>query len=556
VSGNGGAAGGGAYGFDSALNELAAAVARKPEQATAAWMRFATDCLQAGVATMAAGEVAGSAPAPVAPERGDRRFRDPAWQEQPVYFGLMQGYLLWSRLMRELLDVGVGDLEPGTERKARFAVESMIDALAPTNTLMGNPAALRKAFETGGESVSRGAQRFLEDLASNGGRPRQVDRSKFVVGRDLAASPGKVVFRNRLIELIQFAPTTKTVHAIPMLCSPPWINKYYVMDLAPGKSFIQWAVDHGHTVFVMSYINPGSEHRDVGFADYLREGPLAALDVIQAITGSARVNMASLCLGGTLAGIAAGYLAGEGDPRINALTFMNTMLDFAEPGALGAFTDAETVDNLAEQMKEKGYLEAGAMAGTFDALRGNDLIWNYVVSGWLMGEEPPAFDLLAWNADATRMPARMHTEYLRECYVANRLARGTMQMLGRRIRLEAVTADVYYVAAEEDHITPWRSCYASSSLFGGDVRFVLSSSGHIAGVVNPPGGKRTLRTNDAHPPDADVWYAGSELTPQRSWWEDWAPWAKAHGGRRQAPPTMGSDDYPVLGDAPGTYVFS
>ena len=493
----------GALGFDQALRQLGEALTARPEAASEVWKRFADDSLAAGVATMAGAGNGEPVPPTIEPARGDRRFKDAAWQENPVYSGMLQGYLLWSRMMRELVDVA--ELDRSTDRKARFAVDAMIDALAPTNTLIGNPAALRRAFETGGRSVQDGMERFLDDVAHNEGRPRQVDLSEFEIGTDLATSPGSVVFRNELIELIQYAPATKTVHGVPLLLSPPWINKYYVMDLAPGKSFVEWAVRHGHTVFAISYVNPGSEHRDFGFDDYLANGPLAALDVVQAITGSARVNVAALCLGGTLAACGAAYLAAGKDDRLGALTMLNTLLDFEEPGVLGAFADGDGIGAVDSMMRETGYLDASAMAKTFDALRANDLIWNYVSSGWLMGQAPPAFDLLAWNADSTRMPARMHGEYLQACYVENRLAKGTMRMLGRRIQLKAVDADTYYVAAEQDHITPWMSCYDSSRLLGGDVRFILSSSGHIAGIVNPPGGRRTYRTSDERPASAEKW---------------------------------------------------
>ena len=540
----------GALGFDQALRELGEALASRPEAASALWKRFADDCLAAGVATMAS--AAGEQAAPtIEPASGDRRFKDAAWQEHPVYAGMLQGYLLWSRMMREMVDVA--ELDRSTDRKARFAVDAMIDALAPTNTLLGNPAALRRAFETGGQSVRDGMERFLDDVANNDARPRQVDLSQFEIGTDLAASPGSVVFRNDLIELIQYAPSTKTVHAVPLLLSPPWINKYYVMDLAPGKSFVEWAVGHGHTVFAISYVNPGSDHRDFGFDDYLASGPLAALDVVRSITGATRVIVAALCLGGTLAAGAAAYLAAGGDDCIGSLTMLNTLLDFSEPGVLGAFADAAGIEAIDPTVREKGYLDASAMAKTFDALRANDLVWSYASSGWLMGQAPPAFDLLAWNADSTRMPARMHGEYLQACYVENRLAKGTMRMLGRRIRLQTVAMDTYYVAAEQDHITPWMSCYDSSRLLGGDVRFILSSSGHIAGIVNPPGSRRTYRTNEERPGRAEEWQAGSTAHDD-TWWNDWATWMRAHGGRRIKPPAMGDDAHPVLCAAPGTYV--
>ncbi len=543
---------GGSFGFDEALRALGEALVSHPQAAEAVWIRFASDCMTAGAATMAQALGGEGGNAVVIPARTDRRFKDPSWQRNPVYFGLQQGYLLWSRFMRDLVDAA--DLDRPTARKAHFAVDAMIDALAPTNTLLGNPAALRKAVETGGGSVAQGMERFLDDLATNAGRPSQVDLSRFELGRDLAATAGEVVFRNDLIELIQYAPATRTVHAVPFLLSPPWINKYYVLDLSPGRSFVEWAVARGHTVFAISYVNPRSEHRDSGLADYLGEGLLSALDVVCAITGAEQVNVGGLCLGGTLAGAAAAYLAAAGDRRVRSLTLLNTLLDFREPGVLGAFADAESVDAVEDMMREKGYLDAGAMADTFAALRANDLIWNYVASGWLMGEPPADFDLLAWNADATRMPARMHGEYLRECYVENRLARGTMRLLGRRIRLDLVDVDVYYVSAQDDHITPWKGCYASSRLFPGDVRFVLTSSGHIAGVVNPPGGKRTHRTDGGDTADADEWFEQASVH-QGTWWKDWARWMRPHSGRRGAAPSMGNDDYPPLCPAPGKYVL-
>ena len=315
---NGGQGFGGGLGFDEALRELGEALARHPEAAEKTWMRFAGDCMSAGAATLASSVGSAGAEPVVAPLRADRRFRDPSWHENPVYFGLQQGYLLWSRLMRELVDAA--DLDGPADGKARFAVDAMIDALAPTNTLVGNPAALRRAMETRGTSVTRGMERFLDDVVTNDGRPSQVDLSRFELGHDLAATAGQVVFRNELIELIQYQPTTRTVHAVPLLLSPPWINKYYVLDLSPGRSFVEWAVARGHTVFAISYVNPGSEHRDSGLDDYLRDGLLAALDVVGAITRCKQVNVAALCLGGTLAGAGAAYLAAAGDHRVRSLT--------------------------------------------------------------------------------------------------------------------------------------------------------------------------------------------------------------------------------------------
>ena len=536
--------------FGKVLGELAGALAARPGQALGAWATWASALGAAGLATLAralGSDVCG----PAAADGDDRRFADPAWQENPVYFGMRQGYLLTARFLQDLVDAA--GLEPARRQKAEFAVQHLVDALAPTNFLPGNPAALKRAFETGGASLARGLRNFAEDLERNGGWPRQVDEGAFTVGENLAATPGKVVYRNRLMELIQYAPQTETTYEVPLLLSPPWINKYYVMDLAPGRSFAEWAVTRGHTVFAISYRNPDESFRDVGLDDYLLEGPRQALDVIADITGSERANVAGLCLGGTLAGMLAAYLAEGGEDRIGSLTLLNTLLDFAEPGPLGAFVDRETVARLEERMAKRGYLDAREMSGTFNLLRANDLVWHYVASNWLMGESPPAFDILAWNRDSTRMPARMHSTYLRTCYLENRLVSDTMVVAGRVLKLGAVKADAYVVGAEEDHIAPWRSSYAGATRLGGSVRFVLTSSGHIAGIVNPPSPKRSFRVSDELPAGPDEWLAGSQAR-QGSWWEDWAEWIGERAGEQRKPPRTGSRKHRPLAEAPGTYV--
>ncbi len=542
--------------FGDALLALAGALLRNPRASADASARLAAGSLAAGTATTSR-LLGGRARAAISPARGDRRFRDPAWEDNPFYFGLRQGYLLWSQFMRDL--AATADLDPETQPKAEFAIDAIVDAAAPTNTLIGNPAALKRAYETGGASVVRGLRNFVDDVSTGGGLPAQVDRTQFVLGVDIAATPGKVVFRNRLMELIQYEAQTEDVYAVPLLLSPPWINKYYVMDLAPGRSFAEWAVQQGHTVFAISYRNPGESLRDVGFDDYLLEGPVAAIDAIAEITGSTHVNVAALCLGGTLLGALLGYL--EALPKreraqhaaIRSATLLNSLLDFAEPGPLGAFVDEKTIARLEKRMAERGYLEGSEMHRVFTFLRANDLVWSYVASSWLMGEPPPAFDLLAWNADATRMPARMHSEYLRWCYLENRLANGTMELAGRRIDLGTVSEDAYVVGAEEDHIVPWRSAYRATQLLGGDVRFVLTSAGHVAGIVNPPGTKRSYSTNDDYPADADEWFLRASLHAG-SWWEDWAPWVAARAGDRRRAPSIGSEQHPPIEDAPGTYV--
>ncbi len=450
-----------------------------------------------------------------------------------------------------MLDAGRGD--PVSDGKAQLAAGFLLDAFSPTNFLMTNPAALKRAFETGGGSLVAGTLNFLDDLVHRKGRPRQVDASSFHLGENLAATPGQVVYSSELMELIQYSPQTPQVHSIPMLASPPWINKYYIMDLAPGRSFIEWAVQHGHTVFTISYRNPTTEMRGVTLDDYLIDGPKAALDVISDITGSPKINITGLCLGGALTAMLASYLVRTGDDRINSVTLLNTMLDYSEPGVLGVFTDQPTIARLERKMEAEGVLEGSDMAGTFDMLRANDLIFNYVVSNWLMGKQPPAFDILAWNGDSTRMPAAMHSFYLRSLYVRNELAKGELELAGQRLSLGDVKSDTYVVGAVNDHIVPWTTSYKATGLLGGHVRYVLSSGGHIAGIVNPPGPKAWHITGEDNPPSAEGWRATAERQ-DGSWWEDWAGWIEPRAGELVKPPRMGSRRYPPLGDAPGLYV--
>jgi poly[(R)-3-hydroxyalkanoate] polymerase subunit PhaC len=537
-------------GFVDAITELAGGLARRPLAVSSVALRLGTELGLSGVATglRALGvRVDGR----IAPDRRDRRFKDPAWERYPWWFGIEQSYLLWSRSMLELL--GAAKLDGPEKMKAEFAVRVMIDAVAPTNFLAGNPTALRRAAETNGRSVLAGMRNMTEDLLRNGGRPRQVDTAGFRVGENLAATPGKVVYRNRLMELIQYEPQTKTTYEIPLLLSPPWINKYYVMDLAPGRSFAEWAVKHGHTVFAISYRNPDATMRDVALDDYLLHGPHTALDVITNITGAPEVNVAGLCLGGTLTTMLLAHLAHEDKDRVRSATLLNTLIDFSEPGMLGSFTDPESVRRMAAKMAEKGVLEGKEMSLTFDLLRANDLIWNYVASGWLMGERPPAFDILAWNADSTRMPAAMHSFYLRHCYAENQLARGEMELAGSPLHLGEIPEQIYLLAAKEDHIVPWTASYKATQLFRSPVRFVLSSSGHIAGIVNPPNPKARHWTNDTTPADPEAWLACATEQPD-SWWHDWADWIAERAGPRRDPPPIGSSEHQPLGDAPGTYV--
>src|SRR5215475_14416380 len=533
----------------SVLSALGRA-AGHPDDVRDAWLRFATAMAETWPAAVGRwlGED-GEPPVPV--DDRDKRFADPAWDANPGYFALRQAYLAARRLGEDLLAAGQGD--PVTDQKARLAMGFAFDALAPTNFLPTNPAALKRAYETAGASVAAGARNFLDDLVHNGGRPRQVDTSPFELGRNLAATPGKVVFRNDLMELIQYTPQTRQVRSVPLLASPPWINKYYIMDLAPERSFLEWAVRHRRTVFAISYRNPDATMSGITLDDYIIHGPKTALDVISDITGSPKIDIVGLCLGGAVTAMLAADPTETGDDRIGSITLLNTLLDYREPGVLGTFADERTIERLDAQMARSGVMEGSTMAGTFDVLRANDLIFSYVASNWLMGQDPPAFDILAWNADSTRLPAAMHSFYLRALYAQNQLAKGVMELNGQVLSLADVKSDTYIVGAINDHIVPWPGSYRSTRELGGTVRFVLSSGGHIAGIVNPPGPKAWYETGEHNPQDPARWRKAAERH-DGSWWEDWTRWADARAGRLAAPPPTGSDRYPALGAAPGEYV--
>ncbi len=535
--------------FGGSMVDVATRALLHPGDVAEAGLRLGTTL--AKIAQFTAARSAGVAAAPPIPVSADKRFADQTWQDNPAFAGLRQAYLALRQFSEDMLAAGSGD--PVSDAKAQLMTGFLLDAVAPTNFLATNPAAMKRAFETGGASLVAGARNFLDDVVHNDGRPKQVDRRPFHLGKNLAATPGRVVYKSDLMELIQYAPQTPKVGSIPMLMSPAWINKYYIMDLAPGRSFIEWAVQHGHTVFVISYRNPDAKMRGVSLDDYLIEGPRTALDVISDITGAEKVNITGLCLGGALTAMLAAYLAKTGADRIGSVTLLNTLLDYSEPGVLGVFTDEKTVARMEHHMEAKGFLEASDMRTTFDMLRANDLIFSYVAANWLMGQQPPAFDILAWNADSTRMPAAMHSFYLRSLYLHNQLAKGEMELAGQHLSLKDITADTYIVSALNDHIVPWTASYKTIGLVGGQVRYVLSNGGHIAGIVNPPGPKAWHEVSQDSDAPAAQWRAGAKII-KRSWWEDWADWAKQRSGAQVKPPPMGSKRYPALGDAPGEYI--
>jgi polyhydroxyalkanoate synthase subunit PhaC len=536
-----------------AVLRTSVAAASRPDRIASALTQTAADMLRATAAATV--RAVGGTSAYQPKHAKDKRFVDPAWSGNAAYWLVREIYHGWAQSL--LAIVRDADTPPEVRQKAEFAVQLMIDALAPTNFVLGNPAVIKKAFETGGLSLAKGWRNFVHDLLTNQGAPQQVIPGAHTVGKDMAVSPGRVVFRNELMELIQYAPSTAEVHEIPLLFSPPWINKYYVMDLAPGRSLVQWAVDHGHTVFMISYRNPDERLRHVKMDDYLISGPVAALEVVGNITGADKINLLGLCLGGTLTMATLAYLDAAGMDLINSATFLNTLIDFSEPGLLGVFTDRATISRLERTMQRTGFLPKEDMQRSFNLLRTNDLVWNYAVSSWLMGEEPPAFDLLSWNNDSTRMPAEMHTFYLRSCYVENQLARGVMELAGQRLDLGRIDQDLYFLSAEQDHIAPWRSAYAGARLPAGNVRFVLSNAGHIAGIVNPPSPKsvhRVIEGGQPLPANPADWLAAATIHP-RTWWEDWAEWIAARAGGKRKPPQMGSENYSPITDAPGTYVL-
>ncbi len=487
----------------------------------------------------------------------DRRFNDEAWRDNEVFNFIKQSYLLTARWLQSTV-AGVDGLDGLSARRVDFYTRQFVDALSPSNFILTNPEVLRATMETGGENLVHGLGNLLEDLERGKGSLdiKMTDGHAFELGANIAATPGKVVFQNRLMELIQYAPSTERVLKRPLLIVTPWINKFYILDLRPENSLIKWAVDRGHTVFVTSWVNPDEKLAGKTFDDYMVEGPLAALDAIARATGEDDVNAAGYCIGGTLLASTLAHMAAKGDKRVKTATFFAAMVDFSEPGELGVFIDDAQLAALENRMNRRGYLEGAEMAATFNMLRGNDLIWSFVVNNYLLGRDPFPFDLLYWNSDSTRMPAAMHGFYLRRMYLENKLVEpGGITLAGTPIDLRMIETPAYIVATREDHISPWKSAYAATGLYSGAARFVLAASGHIAGVVNPPAGKKYCHwTNARTPGSPEAWLAGAERR-EGSWWPDWDRWLKRRSGKaRVAARVPGSGKLEALADAPGTYV--
>jgi polyhydroxyalkanoate synthase len=492
----------------------------------------------------------------IAEDPKDKRFRDGAWQQSEIFDFIKQSYLLSARYVQDVVR-HVDGLDPKTARKVDFYARQFVDAMSPSNFLLTNPEVLRKTAETGGENLLRGLNNLLTDLERGHGKLhiKMTDMDAFRLGENIAVSPGKVVFQNELMQLIQYSPTTETVLKRPLLILPPWINKFYILDLRPKNSFVRYAVSQGHTVFMVSWVNPDERLADFGFEDYMKDGVFAALDAIKLATGESDVNAIGYCLGGTLLGTTLAWMAKRGDDRIKSATFFVSMLDFQEAGELGVFIDEEQLKALEDKMKETGFLDGSDMATTFNMLRANDLIWSFVVNNYLLGNEPFPFDLLYWNSDSTRMPARMHTFYLRSMYQDNKLAQpNAIELEGETIDLGAVKTPAYFLSTREDHIAPWRSTYRGTQLLGGSKRFVLAASGHIAGVVNPPeGGKYNHWVNDTLPGEPQAWLDGA-TEMSGSWWPDWNRWVTAFASERVPARKPGAGKLGAIEDAPGSYV--
>ncbi len=492
----------------------------------------------------------------VTPQHDDRRFKDAAWEENTLFDFIKQSYLLTARWMQNTVREVEG-LDEQTAKKVDFYTRQFVDAMAPSNFVMTNPEVLRATLDSKGENLVKGLQNLLDDLERGQGRLkiRMTDAEAFEVGGNIATSKGKVVFQNELMQLLQFEPLTEKVYKRPLLIIPPWINKYYILDLREKNSFIRWATEQGHTVFCISWVNPDEKLAAKTFEDYMFEGPLAALDAIEKATGETRTNVIGYCLGGTLLASTLAYMAAKKDNRIATATYFVTLTDFSEPGELGVFIDDAQLSSLEERMEERGYLEGSEMATTFNMLRANDLIWSFVVNNYLLGKDPFPFDLLYWNSDSTRMPAAMHGFYLRKMYVENKLVEpGGITLGGVKIDLRKIKTPSFLLSTREDHIAPWMSTYAATKLYSGPVTFTLAASGHIAGVVNPPAsGKYSHWTNDECPDSPDDWLAGATEHPG-SWWPEWNKWVASRGRTKVNARKPGDGDLKPIEDAPGSYV--
>jgi polyhydroxyalkanoate synthase len=536
------------------LGQVAESWLIDPQKAVEAQSRLGTQFFDLWASTLK--RVQGEQVEPVAkPEPKDGRFQDPEWSQNPIFDFLKQAYLITTRWAEGLVDEAEG-LDDHTRHKAGFYVKQISSALSPSNFLATNPELIRETIRESGANLVRGMKMLAEDIEAGKGelKLRQSDPTRFKVGVNMANTPGKVIFRNDLIELIQYAPATETVLKRPLLIVPPWINKYYVLDLNPEKSFIRWAVSQGLTVFCISWVNPDERHADKSFEHYMREGIFESLDAIERATGEKKVTAIGYCVGGTLLAVTLAYMAAKGDDRIDSATFFTTQVDFANAGDLKVFVDEEQIAAAERSMKTRGYLEGSRMANAFNMLRPNDLIWPYVVNVYMKGHSPFPFDLLYWNSDSTRMPAANHTFYLRNCYLENKLTKGQMVVDNVRLDLKKVKIPIFNLAAREDHIAPAKSVFVGSKAFGGPVDYVLAGSGHIAGVVNPPSKpKYQYWTGGKVEGTLEDWIAKAEEHPG-TWWPYWFSWVEKQAPQRVKAREPGGGKLKPLCDAPGTYV--
>ena len=485
----------------------------------------------------------------------DKRFKHPDWTENAIFSFIRESYFVAAKSLLSSVR-GVKDLDPATARKVDFYTRQYVDSISPSNFILTNPEVLTTTVQTGGQNLLRGLENLLSDLDQGEGRLAitMVDKNAFQLGENIASTPGKVVYQNDLMQLIQYEPSTSDVRRRPLLIVPPWINKFYVLDLQPKNSFIKWAVDQGNTVFVISWVNPDERLADKNFEDYMLEGPLAALDAVNKAAGERSVNAVGYCLGGTLLASTLAYLAAHDDDRIASATCLVTLVDFSEVGDMAVFIDDEQILSLEKRMRERGYLEAHDMATSFNMLRANDLIWSFVVNNYLLGKEQIPFDLLFWNSDATRMPAAMHSFYLRNMYQRNLLAEpGGLILADTPIDLKKIKTPIFLLSTREDHIAPWKSTYAATRIYGGPVKFVLSASGHMAGVISAPGSKYGHWTNDDLPPTPDAWLAGAQSHPS-SWWPLWDEWVTQFDSGPVPARSPGNGQLLVIENAPGSYV--
>jgi polyhydroxyalkanoate synthase len=490
--------------------------------------------------------------------RPDKRFSAPEWEGNPFYQTLKESYLLASEYLLKEADETDGQEDTEEQRRLKFHLKQFVDAMAPVNFLLTNPAAMRRIVETGGVSLAEGTRNLLADLKE--GRLSMTDTTAFELGENIAVTPGKVVYRNELIELIQYEPQTDQVYEVPVLFIPPWINKYYILDLRPENSMVNYLLEQGFQVFMISWKNPDASMENLKFEDYMTEGPLAAVEVVKDITGSEKINPVGYCVGGTLLAVMLAWLAaGEDENPFHASTFMVALQDFTDVGETAVFIDEPQVEFMEQQMMERGYLDNRKMANMFNLLRSNDLIWSNVVNNYLLGQKPPAFDLLYWNADGTRMARDAHSFYLRNTYLENNLIEpGKVEIKGRPIDLGNIEGEIYAVGAERDHIVPWYSAWKIGQLTNAKTRFALASSGHIAGMINPPSkGKGKHWVNEGgdagEARTAEEWRENA-VEHEGSWWADWTSWLEPRSGEKVEPPSVGNENYPPIEDAPGTYV--